>query len=575
MLEDYLTGLIKQALAELDLDAEEGEIELSRPALAWGDYSTNVAMGLARRLNRQPLDLAELLRAKLLELKDDRVAEVTVAGPGFVNFRLATGFLTESLKEILVGGEAFGRTKVLTGKKVLIEYTDPNPFKEFHIGHLMSNSIGEAISRLIEANGAETKRVCYSGDIGLHVAKALWGIFKREDAWPADSAPLSEKVKFLGQAYALGAAEYETGTPEAKEGIIIINKKLYKRNDPKLNHLYDLGRRWSLDYFELIYARLGTKFDHYFFESEAWTIGQKLVELGLTQGVFRKSDGAIIFPGADYDPSLHTRVFINSAGVTTYEAKDLGLAKLKEDFYPADLSLTITSNEQTDYFKVVHKALEQILPEAARKTRHLPHGFLRLPSGKMSSRTGQVIPAESLLAEAERKVLVKLADRDLTEEVKAEIATGVAIGAIKYSILKQTPGKDIVFDFEKSLSFEGDSGPYLQYTYARARSVLKKAGPGHRYAAALLHDELTQTETDLLRLLTRLPEVVESAYRELAPQQIVSYLLTVAGGFNRFYVETKIIGADNEAYYLALTEATAVVLDNGLRLLAIPVLEKM
>jgi arginyl-tRNA synthetase len=295
----------------------------------------------------------------------------------------------------------------------------------------------------------------------------------------------------------------------------------------------------------------------------------------LAKNIFEKSDGAVVFRGENFDSHLHTRVFLNTEGLPTYEAKELGLAKIKASKYPADISISVTGNEINDYFKVVLRAMQELMPDLAEKIKHLSHGMLRLPGGKMSSRTGQVITAEFLIEEVKKKVLEKIKERQLSEEEKNEISEKVSVGAIKYSILKQGIGKDIIFDFDKSLSFEGDSGPYLQYAYTRALSVLKKAEEAGVTPEGSPQGSRELPSGDLTHLLYQFPEIVTRAYRELAPQFIVSYLIEVAGAFNSFYAQNQIIGSDDEASRLALTRATSIVLKNGLDLLGIPVLERM
>ncbi len=578
MIKNLLSNLIASSVEEIGLSAEK--IELFHPELTFGDFSTNIALVLAQKNSEDAVKLAEKIKDKILSVKNENLEEVYVAGPGFINFTLSKNFFIENLKEILMTGDSFGHNDLLVGQKVMVEYTDPNPFKLFHVGHLMNNTIGETLSRIIEASGAEVKRACYQGDVGMHVAKTLWGMVRKENEQPDREANLLEKVAYLGQCYALGAYDFDNNQ-EAKEGITILNKKVYKRNDDHINQLYDLGREWSLDYFETIYKLLGTNhnekegkaFDYYFFESETWAVGQKLVEDGLASGVFEKSDGAVVFRGDLFDVSLHTRVFINNEGLPTYEAKDLGLAKIKLEKYPFDLSISITAEEQKEYFRVMLKALEQILPEVAEKTKHIAHGMLRLPTGKMSSRTGDVITAKNLIGEVGEKVLEKMVGQEMSIDEKKQIAEKVAVGALKYSILKQSPGQDIIFDFAKSLSFEGDSGPYLQYTYARIFSVILKASEQGKEVG----DEISPEEASsiLARQLYLLPEIIEKSYNNLSPQTLVSYLISIAGAFNSFYAQNKIIGSDEEASRLTLAKATAIVLKNGLNILAIPVLEKM
>ncbi|MDO8492446.1 MAG: arginine--tRNA ligase [bacterium] len=526
-----------------------------------GDYSTNIAFVLAKEKGENPKELAASFVAKLAEAKLPNVSKVEVAGAGFINFYLTREFFAKNIAEILKEKEDFGNNKSLEGKKVMIEYTDPNPFKEFHIGHLMTNTIGESIAQLFVANGAETKKVCYQSDVGLHVAEAVWAIKK--------SNILNPTIKDLGNAYTEGNKAYRENN-EAKKEIEEINKALYSHEDSELNKLYETGRSLSLQYFETIYEKLGTKFDHYFFEGETAIFGKKMVEEGLDKGVFEKGEeGAIIYNGEKH--GLHTRVFINKFGIPIYEAKDLGLTKLKYDTFPYDSSISVTANEITEYFKVVKSALSQLEPELAEKLRHIPHGVMKLPSGKMSSRTGDVITALSLIDEVKAKVLEKMKGREIGN--MDMVAEQIAIGAIKYSILKQSPGKDIIFDFDKSISFEGDSGPYLQYSAVRANSVLEKAkGEGIKSEVKNIPKELSEVE----RLLPRFPEIVERAVLEFAPQYVATYLIELAGAFNTFYANTKVLdGSDSAPYRLAITEAVKTVLTNGLHILAIKVPEKM
>jgi arginyl-tRNA synthetase len=261
-------------------------------------------------------------------------------------------------------------------------------------------------------------------------------------------------------------------------------------------------------------------------------------------------------------------------GLPTYEAKELGLAKTKHDSFAYDMSVVITGNEINEYFRVLLKAMELVFPDLAAKTWHVPHGMLRLPSGKMSSRKGTVITADSLVDEVKAKVLEKMADRDMGEGEMAAVAELVAVAAIKYSILKQSPGRDIVFDFDKSLSFEGDSGPYLQYAAVRARSVLTKAeGEG----IAKGWSESDENVPNLARLLARFPDIAARAREELAPNYIATYLIECAAAYNSYYADHKIVDANDakSSYRVALTRAFAQTMENGLHILGIKAPERM
>ena len=532
-MKEKLQNLIKNALESIGIEAADFVVE--HPVdLKMGDYSTNVGIKTGK---------AKEILAHLEVEPPSGVERVELAGPGFINFYLTKEFFKKSIGEVIEKAGEFGKNENLHGEKVVVEHTDPNPFKEFHIGHLMTNVIGSTIARIFEWNGAEVKQACYQGDVGIHVAKAVWGLLRGENA-----------------PYPAGAKAYEE-SDESKKEIQEINKKIYERSDEKINKIYDEGKKSSLEYFDSIYKRLGTKFDYFFFESEGGQIGKKIVEENKGK-VFEESDGAVVFHAEKYDPALHTRVFINSAGLPTYEAKELGLAKIKFEKYPYTKSIVVTGNEIKDYFKVLLAAMKLIFPELAEKTKHIPHGMLRLPTGKMSSRTGDVITAEALIEEVKKKV-------------KDDEA--VAIGAIKYMILRQAVGNDIIFDIEKSISTEGDSGVYLQYAYARTNSLLEKAGNQGLSVDSPQGKALVEREThEIEKLLYRFPEVVERAGQEYAPHYITTYLTEIAGSFNNFYAHEQIIDdSPDSPYRLAITKAFNIVMKNGLDILGIPTPERM
>jgi len=527
----------------------------------FGDYSTNVAMVL----KKTPTEIAEKIKSNLfkkIEVKN-----------GFINFFVSDKYFIENLKNI---DKDFGKNDNLKNKKVILDYTDPNPFKEFHIGHLMSNAIGESLSRIFEFQGANVKRVCYQGDVGLHIAKAIWFIINQEkilhNDYPDTNILFDWQDLVAGKAYAFGNRAYENNEIYKKE-IIEINKKIYDRNDKNINKLYDQGKKESLKYFDKIYKKLDTKFDDFIFESEVSDLGKKTVEKGLKSKVFEKGEnGAIIFKGEKFN--LHTRVFINSEGIPTYEAKDLGLAQIKYKKYPYDLSFVVTGNEINEYFKVMKRAMQEVLPDLANKTNHIGHGMLRLPEGKMSSRTGKVITGESLINKIQEMVQEKIKDRDLSSKEKNEIAEKVAISAIKYSVLKQSAGSDIIYDFDKSVSFNGDSGPYLQYSYTRAISVLEKAKKAKIKASLKV---VPENVGQLEKLMTQFPEIVIKSALEYQPHYIATYLTQLASAFNNFYTQEKIVDKDEKfsPYKIAVTQAFANIIQNGLWLLGIQTLNKM
>lgn len=509
------------------------------PRPEFGDYSVFVGPGRA----------AEAVKAIRAELGDS-VSEVTVVGKGFVNITLSREAIALALAEADAQGDQWGRGTASEGKRVLIEYTDPNPFKEMHIGHLMSNIIGEALARLIGSEGATVIRANYQGDVGPHVAKALWGLRTMGVAEPATA-------KEIGEAYAVGARAYEE-SPKAEAEIDALNQAIYAGTDRAVMELWRRGRTISLAAFEELYRILGTHFDYYFYESETAESGARIVQDGIGKGIFEESEGAVIYRGEK--KGLHTLVFITSKGTPTYEAKEIGLAFLKEERVRSDRSIVVTAAEQAGHFKVVLAALGELAPLVAAKTAHVPHGFLRLPSGKMSSREGNVITARAFIDDSVRSASERNSDPLVAEQV--------AVGAIKYMILRQAPGQDIIFDHEKSLSLEGDSGPYLQYALVRANSVLAKAA-GAPAAGAPMEPFLLE------RLILHFPEVVARAAREFSPNLLVTYLTELAGEWNAFYAKERIVGGEYEAHKLLLARAFATTMRNGLSILGIPAPEKM
>lgn len=555
-MKDTIKKLIQDTLKKLDLESFKNSFDVVHPKnFDFGDYSTNLLIKMGP-INKER-DVIESLE-KNLPKEIERIEEKV----GFINFFLSKDFFTDSIKEILDKKENYGKNNLFKDQKIIIEYTDPNPFKEFHIGHLMSNSIGEAISRIIESGDSHIKRLSYGGDIGLHVAKTIWGkVQKPELSW--------------GEAYVYGSQNYE----ENKEKIDELNKIIFDKSDSKINELYEEGREESISHFQKMFERLDTKFDKNIWESEVVVDALKAVALGLEKNILEKSEGAVVFRGENYD--LHTRVFVNSKSIPTYEAKELGLGIKKYEEFSFDKSIIITGNEQDEYFKVVLKATELIKPEVSGKTVHIGHGMLRFASGKMSSRIGNVILAEDLIDQVKEKVFEKIVGRDFSDAEKEEISETVAIGAIKYSILRQAIGGDIIFDFDKSISFEGDSGPYLQYACVRAQSILKISNSqfsiSKQFPIFNFQTPNTWETTELEKYLYRFEEVVERAGREYAPHYIVTYLTELAGTFNAFYANNKIIVEDDQTspYKIALTQATAHILKSGLHLLGIKVSERM
>ncbi len=584
--------VIKRALLRgvqlLGLEAQDFTVEHPRDE-KHGDYSTNIALVVAKGVGKNPRELAGKLVTYLQsDIEMNRLMDrVEVAGSGFINFYLKPDVLVERIQQIVTDEWE----KPLKGKKISVEYTDPNPFKEFHLGHLYSNLIGESIAKIYEANGATVWRGDFYGDVGMHIAKSVWGMMQKMEQEriklsDLETKSIKERQQYMGQGYAAGVVKFEEDE-QIKEEIKDINYMVYVASQevlvqergwkplvdykqyivghedkyPKVREVYQAGLKWSLEYFETYYARLGTKFDGYYPESWVGEVGLQIVAEGLKKGVLELGDeGAVVYRGEQ--DGLHTRVFRNKLGLPTYEAKDLGLVKAKYSQFPFDYSLNIFGKEIDEYYKVVKKVLEKIEPELGSKQEHLAHGMVNLPTGKMSSRKGNVITVEWLLNEARDQAYKLIKSDKMSEEKKREVAEQVGQGAVKYALLKSNVGENVTFDFGQSVSFNGTSGPYIQYTYARAKSVLRKAGaePARMILAG------GGEYKEILAVLARYDEIVIQAGQEKAPNVVAMYLYELAQRFNTFYNGTKIAGDANRLW---LTQATARVLASGLALLGI------
>lgn len=566
-----------------NLGYESGDTVCSVPSNpSFGDYSSNIALQLSKRLpaisRQSSVEIANVILSNLSHLS--YLSKIEVAGGGFLNFFIKDEVLLQSL----ASGEAF-RPASQQNKKYFLEYAQPNTHKAFHIGHLRNISLGESLARLLEFQGNEVFRASYGSDVGLPVAKALWGVQKLlEEYQQVQKGSPREKAEFLGKAYVLGAKTYEENEKVRKE-INELNKQIYQKN-ANILPLWEETRQWSIDYFAQIFKIVDTKFNRLFWESEVDKIGKQIVEENIGK-VFEKSDGAVIFPGEKY--GLHNRVFITSAGNPTYEAKEMGLARLESEAFPYDEDWHIVGNEQEGYFKVIFKVLEILNPSLAKKNRHLSYGMVNLTTGKMSSRTGDVVTAESLLDQIKEKVkeVIKESRLDLPEQVVEQ----VSIGAAKFSMLRYSPGANISFDIKSSVALAGDSGPYLQYTYARSQSVLKEGEKiGFRPAALGLRleeleevqglgfsqsGELSVEERLLLRRLEYFTSIVEQAAAESRPNLLCEYLLELAKDFNVFYQKHRIIQSEEKERRLFLTWGLGSVLKTGLNLLGIEAPSKM
>ena len=543
-------GILKRVKVEIS-EAPEG---------TGADYATNVAFLIAKEARRSPREIAEEL-AEEIRARESKIG-VEVAGAGFLNFISPDEYFYREIEEIRADVGKKSRENIsqdeYSGKTVVCEFSDPNPFKVLHVGHLYTSVVGDAIARLIENAGARVVRANFGGDVGLHVSKTLYALkCKLEELTP----------ERLAEAYVAGTRAYEEDET-AKAEITKLNKEIYRINkenihEGELAELYWRGREVSYKYFEDFYASIGVKFDKYYPESTV--AGRGLMEvLKHKPEVYEESDGATVFRGEKY--GLHTRVFVNKEGLPTYEAKDVGLIFSKYDDYKFDESIVITGNDIVDYMKVVLKSIEQYAPELVVRTRHITHGNVRLPGNvKMSSRKGNFIKAVEVLEMVEATVSRSSSSTD------AGAVGEIGLAAVKYGFLKYRIGGDIEFDIDECASTTGNSGVYLLYSTVRARKILAACGARETEGEYIYNIY----ERNLVKKIAQYPEAVAEATREMAPSKLCQYLYEVAQEFSRFYEKVKVAGSEEEGERKKIVEAYERVMTNGLGLLGIKVPEEM
>lgn len=567
MIKDEIVKNLKQSFEKIGI--KEENLDLKRPSNPnFGDYATSIALKLAKKLKKNPVKIAEEIIKNFP--KNDLLEKMEIVKPGFINFWLSKYNLLLSAKQI---SSKFSFNSFYLGniKKVMVEFAHPNTHKLFHIGHLRNISTGESIVRIFEASGNKVIRANYQGDVGLHIAKCLWSLrneIKKNGKDFFKTMTLREKIFLVGKHYTAGTKAYEENE-KAKKEIIDVNRMIYELS-PEIMDLWKKTRSWSLEYFNEIYKRVYSRFDRFFFESELPKRGVEIVNFALKKGILEKSQGAIVFNGKKH--GLDTRVFVNSLGFPTYEGKELALAEKEfSEFGEIDKCIHVVTPEQASFFKVTFK-VEEFLDEKKFKNKqyHLIYEWVKLKTGKMSSREGNVIEGDWLLDETKNKILKQF-------KCYEELAEILAVASVKYSFLKNATQNEIAFDFNESISLEGNSAPYLIYTYVRCQSVLKKTKKCNMTIKKSNNLTINPEELVLLRSFPEYLEVVYEAAKNFSPNLIANYLFDLAQKFNLFYQKYPILKADKETkkFRLLLTNAVGQVIKNGLYLLGIKTVEKM
>jgi len=545
------------------------DVSLEKPKNhEFGDYAFPCFV-LSKQFKKNPVEIAKDLAVDIPKSK--LIKEIKAQGP-YLNFFINKNLLSEDvLREIFARKDKFGCGKSRK-EKVMVEYCQVNTHKSFHVGHLRGTILGSSIVNILRFSGYKTLSVNYQGDIGTHVAKSIWYLKKHKL-----KEPKTLKGRWLGTIYQKANQELSLASGEAadkyKQEVSEILQKL-EAGDKELAKIWGKTRKWCLDDFEKFYKELGVSFDNYFFESEFEKPGKELVDNMLKDGTAVKSEGAIIIDLQKF--GLGNFLLLKSDGTALYSTKDLALAKQKFEKFKIDSSLYVVGSEQRLYFQQLFKTLE--LMGFKKDCRHISYELVNLEGGKISSREGDLIYAEDLLEQIKEKALKGVEERhsDWKETEKKDSAHKIAVGALKYSFLNQDNNKNIMFSPERSLAFEGETGPYVQYAHARICAILRKN-------KEKINDDVdfgifsNPAENLLVSHLSLYQEAVEDACKNYQPQRICTYLFSLAKLFNEFYRDCPILKAEEKEKKarLLLVSCTKEVLKSGLSLLGIDAPERM
>jgi len=516
-----------------------------------GDYSANIAFPTSKITEKPPQFIAAIIKE---ELQDKFGDSVTVLPPGFINFKVSKDELIDSLKEIIKKGAEYGRQK--QGKTVVIDYSAPNIAKPFGIGHLRSTIIGQAIYNIYQFLGWKCIGDSHLGDWGTQFGKLIIAIKKW---WKKDLEKLT--IDDLEKLY----VRFHT---ESESDKTLINKaresfKKLEQGDKEAIKIWKFCVALSLKEFDRIYNLLGIKIDYALGESFYQDKMDAVIKEAKDLGIAKKSQGALVIPLKGIDTPL---ILLKSDGTTTYETRDLATSKYRREKWNPDLFIYEVGADQKYYFTKVFKASEMLGYGKKEQYVHIAHGLIRWPHGKFSTRKGDTVHLEDVLNQA-----VKRAGK-ITED--KDIAKKVGIGAVKYNDLSRHYSRDIVFDLDKMITLEGNSGPYIQYTAVRCKSVIKKA-KAEKENKRFKIDNLNKEEEIVLRTLRKFPEIIQQAADTFSPNLICNFVFDLAQKYNLFYEKSPILSAKSKDFRIALTKAVLQLLENSLNLLGIEIPEKM
>lgn len=574
-MKQKIAELLFPILKNMKIKIEKNEImnliEIP-PSQDLGDFSIP-CFYFSKLTKKNPHELALEIRTEIGN-KGKQFQDIQVQGP-YLNFFLDRKMLALNLiKEINSKKDSYGSLPKNTNK-TMIEFSQANTHKAFHVGHIRGTSIGESLARILEFSGDKVIRANYQGDTGMHVAKWLWCYMKyhskekikKQESWIASI--YVDAVKRL-EADKKNKGKKSTFQKEVED----LNRELEIAGDKKILNIWYKTRKQSLEAFEKIYKILDTKFDYSFFESQVEEQGKKISLELLEKGIAEKSQGATIVNLEKYN--LGVWVLLRSDNTVLYSAKDLALFQEKLNKFKINKNVYVVGAAQSLHIQQLFKTLELMNSPIVDKSKHISYAEVRLPTGKMSSRTGENILFSEFMQELnnEAKKQIKKRFPKLSKIELEKRAEKISISALKYSFLKQHPNKLIIFDKKEALNFEGDSGPYLLYSYARASSILRKL-KNSKTKKNSNFDSLEDKEIELVKKLNEFKDIVEKSYINLNPALIANYSYQLCKIFNEFYHLCPVLNSEKEFFRIKLVKSFRQVLKNSLNLLGIKVLEKM
>ena len=588
-LKDVLTQHISACIkANYDIDIDKFEFQATRKEFR-GDL-TVVLFPLLKDLRTSPKDLG-LILGDYLKKNTDFVDDFAII-QGFLNLIFSSDYFLNSLDEIR-NNEKYGFSKEKTAGKVVVEFSSPNTNKPLHLGHIRNNLLGFSISRILEANGNDVIKTQIINDRGIHICKSMvaWQRYSNGET-PESSGLKGDKlvgkyyVKFdevyksevknlIDKGYSEAEAAKEA--PILKEAQAML--KSWEDNDQTVLALWNKMNNWVYAGFRTTYQNMGVHFDKNYFESETYLEGKKFVEKGLTDGYFyKKEDGSVWIDLTD--EGLDEKLLLRADGTTVYMTQDIGTAVERIKDYNTDKMVYTVGNEQDYHFKVLFLILKKLGFEWAQQLYHLSYGMVNLPEGKMKSREGTVVDADDLMKEmttTAQKIGEDLGKLEGYDEVqKLQLFRQIGLAALKYFILKVEPTKSIVFNPEESVNFQGNTGPFVQYTYARIQSIIRKAD--FEFSEKVSAVELNTKERELIKSIQEFPEIVQQAGQQLNPALVANFSYELVKKFNSFYQECPILGNDDvniKKLRVQLSQAVGQTIENAFYLLGISVPEKM